>query len=356
MGILEEVTKLYNQSPYPPVHWLSPFIQYIRSDDLPLLNYRAAFAASFGSVEHAAKAPKILIVGCGTLEPVAVALANPQAQILAVDLSSASMKKLKWMARWKGVASQIQTWVGDLEKIPEEKGKFDYLIATGVLHHLENPERALQKLIEKTHEKTVFRIMYYSRWGRDLLYGAKDMARMLGIRNPKKFRSFMDSLPADHPYRIYFHLYEDARSDGGLADGYLHPCDRPLDAFALRNLLNLAGLEASLFLHHPEGQPEAADRWGAEVKNLDAWQKLALLELYGEMNENFIFFARRKESVSSKNHTFYEWNEALPLKGELKSKLLGENLKFDRSVSPQKAENIPQLVKALFLIPGVPTV
>lgn len=351
MGILEEVTKLYDQRPYPPIHWFSPFFQYIRSDDLPLLNYRAAFATSFGSAEEAAKKPKILIVGCGTIEPVAVALANPTAEILAVDISQASIKKMKWMARWKGVSSQIKAIVCDLEKIPQDLGPFDFVIATGVLHHLEYPNRALSNLIKLTHSQTVFRMMLYSRWGRDLLYGAKEMAKSLGVQSPASFRSFIDSLPADHPYRIYFHLYDDARSDNGLADGYLHPCDLPFDALSLEKFLNNAGLDVSAFLHHPEGQPDSADRWGQELKNLSVWKKLALLELYGEMNENFIFIAHKKNSTK-KNSLYLEWNEALPLRGKLKSKLVGEELEFDREKSPRDFSHVDKLQKALFVFAG----
>ncbi|RZA06173.1 MAG: class I SAM-dependent methyltransferase, partial [Proteobacteria bacterium] len=226
MKLLEAVEALYEARPYPPVGFLSP-LQPLRRDDLPLLSYRAAYASSFGTTVGAAERPRILVVGCGTFEPVAVAAANPGAEILAVDLSKRSLDKLRWQARWRGKSGQIRRLQGDLMSISRSEGRFDYVIATGVLHHLVHPQKALHHLIQRTYPRAVFRCMVYSQWGRDLLYGAKDLAVCMGADTPRKFRRLMGSLPPNHPYRIYFHLYEDAKTDGGLWDGYLHPCDRP---------------------------------------------------------------------------------------------------------------------------------
>jgi hypothetical protein len=188
--------------------------------------------------------------------------------------------------------------------------------------------------------------MVYSYWGRSLLYAAKNLAVRLGADSPRAFRRLMESLPAGHPYKIYFHLYSDARTDAGLADGYLHPCDRPLRAPELRSLLASAGLASSAFLHGPE-RPE--DFPGIS----DPWERLALRELYGELEENFRLFARRAGLPESANCTGCEWNEALPAKGELHSHILGRKLRFDTALSPAllSPTQVADFRKALFLLP-----
>jgi hypothetical protein len=291
MSILEAVSALYEAQPYPPVGRFRSLFQSVNNTKFPLLNYREGYAAAYGSLEGAAVKPRILVAGCGTFEPVVVAQANPEAEILAVDLSARSLRELQWQLKWRGLSKRVQTFQGDLEKI---SGTFDYVIATGVLHHLEDPERGLRKLVAQSSERAVFRFMVYSHWGRALLYQTKNLAQSLGIKDPKGFRRMIAALPANHPYKIYFHLYTDALTDSGLADGYLHPCDKAFTALELEKLLGAAGLRVSKFLQRPEGLPQAACQLSARAAELSDWQKMALLEAYGALEENFLFFAGKE--------------------------------------------------------------
>jgi hypothetical protein len=324
--LLDDVAALYNARPYPPVGYLSPFLQPMRRDDLPLLNYQAGYGACYGA--GAVAKPRILVAGCGTVEPVAVALANPKADILAVDISEASLKKLRWQAKARGV--NVRTLHSDIEALGE--GDFDYIIATGVLHHLESPSRGLRALVERSRGRAVFRLMLYSRFGRELLYGAKELGRLLGIAEPGAFRKMIASLPPSHPYRVYFHLYSDAITDAGLCDGYLHPCDQPFDAFSLRDFLQAAGLEVGRFLHKPSGQA-------------GSWEELAVKESLAQLEENFCFFAG---FASARREGPLAWNPALPRRGKFFSRLLGEKVEFDRSATPSDPD---RLARALFLVP-----
>jgi SAM-dependent methyltransferase len=301
-------------------------LQPVRRDDLPLLNYQAGYGLCYGA--GAPEKPRILVAGCGTIEPVAVAMANPKADILAVDISEASLKRLRWQARARGV--NIRTLHSDIEALEERD--FDYIIATGVLHHLEDPARGLRALVERSRGKAVFRFMLYSRFGRELLYGAKELGRLLGIKEPKAFRKMIASLPASHPYRVYFHLYGDAATDTGVCDGYLHPCDQPFDALTLRDFLKQAGLEVGGFLHKPSGQATS-------------WEELAVKESLAQLEENFCFFAG---FPAEKKEGILVWNPALPAKGKFFSRLLGEEIGFDRS-APVADQG--RLARALFLLP-----
>jgi hypothetical protein len=345
MGKREEVHALYEVRPYPPVGFLTPFLSGLRQDDLPLLNYQAGYASCYGGLDGAAQRPKILVAGCGTLEPVAVAMANLEADLVAVDVSARSLRKLRWQARLRGLGRRIRMVQSDIESFTETG--FDYVIATGLLHHLENPALALRHLSGLAGEKAVFRLMVYSRWGRDLLYGAKDLAGRLGVGSPSALRSMLASLPSDHPYRIYFHLYGDSATDTGISDGFLHPWDQPFTALGLRELLAQAGLELGAFLHGPGGLPEAADALADFRSDQGEWERLAVLDALGQLEENFCLFAGRFRSPPASD---WVWNPALSRKGRIHSRLLGEVVEFDRERQPSSDE-IRRLRKAIFLLP-----
>lgn len=355
LKLRSEVESLYESRPYPPVGYTSPFFQRVRWENRPTLNYRAAYAASYGSThsipQTAQTAPRILVAGCGTFEPVVVALANPGANILAVDLSRKSLNKLEWQARARGLKNRIETWAGDFTELPESFGAFDFVISTGVLHHLPDPAAGLRALVSRTSDRGVFRFMVYSYWGRSLLYAAKELALSLGANTPASFRRMIESLPASHPYKIYFHLYSDAKTDTGLTDGFLHPCDQAFTAKELKIFLENAGLEATKFLHGPDGQPEAAEKLGGS--SLNRWEKLALLECYGELQSNFIFLARPRGSKESHTANAYEWNQALPKRGPLHSSLAGRALDFDTAKDPASYSppEVAELMRALYLVP-----
>jgi hypothetical protein len=341
MGILDEVRALYEKRPYPPVSLLTPFVQFLRRDDLPLLNYQAGFAASFGAILENLTPPRILIAGAGTFEPIAVAAANPGAHILAVDLSENSLQKLRWIAKVKRV--KLETWRGDFQELPSSFGKFDYLIASGLIHHLEDPERGLKALKSLSHEQSVFRFMIYSAWGRDLLYGAKELATLLGVESPKALRRLLEALPADHPYRIYYHLYSDARTDIGLADGYLHPQDRAFTAEDLGRLLDICGIEATCFLQKFGANPENTNHLPASASQ---WSRMALLEAMGELEENFLFFAKGKGNIRYEADS-WKWNPALPKRSSLYSKRIEKILPLGKI--PERKEEYRD---ALFLLPS----
>jgi SAM-dependent methyltransferase len=354
LKLRSEVESLYEARPYPPVGFLTPFLQKIRWEERPTMSYRAAYACSYGSTEGAKARPRILVAGSGTFEPVVVALANPGAEILAVDLSKKSLRMLSWQASARGLRGRIEAWAGDFQELPASYGEFDFIVATGVLHHLADPARGLASLVSRLSERGVLRMMVYSYWGRSLLYGAKELARILGVESPAAFRTMIEELPSDHPYKIYFHLYDDARTDTGLADGFLHPCDRPFSALGLRSFLDGAGLVATRFLHAPEGQPEAADRLARLPVDLGSWERLALLEAFGELDRNFILFACRNGWHPKARVDRYEWNPALPKRGRLFSAQAGRELAFDTASDPSvhTPEELKELESALFLLPA----
>lgn len=91
--------------------------------------------------------PNILIVGCGTgRQAIFRAKCQPNASIVAFDISKNSIGYAQRMATKFHVNHKIKFHVldlFDLPKYPTWKKKFDVIECTGVLHHIEETQKAL---------------------------------------------------------------------------------------------------------------------------------------------------------------------------------------------------------------------
>jgi ubiquinone/menaquinone biosynthesis C-methylase UbiE len=92
---------------------------------------------------EAFRAPlQILVAGCGTgQQPLAIAAANPDAEVLGVDLSSASLAYAQRMAQELRIEN-IRFVQADLLHLPARGRKFHHVECVGVLHHLRDQQTA----------------------------------------------------------------------------------------------------------------------------------------------------------------------------------------------------------------------
>lgn len=291
------VRNLYEQYPYPRV---SLFARMRRADSF-LLNYEANASAAFGSTEFAAKKPRILVVGAGTFEPYVAALANPHAEIVALDFSEASLKRLRWRLRLHGLSSRVQMLPLDLLKLNGMHGEFHFIVATGVLHHLPNPSDGLRALAERLAPFGVLRTMLYSRFGRSGIYRIRALCQNLGLKSGRELRNFLGSLPTDHPLRIQFMLYRDARQEGGVQDGFFVAEDHPFDAWECAAWFEEQGLVTTKFLHTPSGQVEAFDllkkNLGLKYMSINPWEKIGVLDRLSELESNYFSLSVRRREI-----------------------------------------------------------
>lgn len=291
------VRDLYEKFPYPKI----PMIARVRKPDSFLINYEASVSAAFGSTEFASPVPRILIVGAGTFEPYVVALANTNAQIVAIDISKAAIEKLKWRLRLHGLSKRVDLLHLDLLNLNAEHGDFHMIIGTGVLHHLENPSEGIQKLSDRLGPFGIMRLMLYSKFGRASIYRLRALREILGFKDGHELETFVRSLPDNHPLKIQFYLYGDSDRETGRQDAFFVPIDHAFDALDLDRLVGEAGLVITKYLHKKSGQPCAYDqmsyvdsRFNHQLSNS---QKVALLDRLGELESNFQFLAVRQAEL-----------------------------------------------------------
>lgn len=123
---------------------------------------------------------KILLIGCGTDEPLLFRMLHPRHDIVCIDLSKKNIKIAKKKLFFHSLRSyfkfirakkgKTEFIVGDANVILKEKfiGQFDYIQCFGVLHHQPNPEVLLAGMAERLAVGGTLRMMIYSYYGRGL--------------------------------------------------------------------------------------------------------------------------------------------------------------------------------------------
>lgn len=111
---------------------------------------------------------EILVAGCGTgQEPCLYASVLPEAHITAIDLSRTSIAYAMRMAEELGFADRITFLHGDLMKVGELNKEFDYVVSSGVLHHLKEPEKGLAAILSTLKSGGKMSLSLYSKIARD---------------------------------------------------------------------------------------------------------------------------------------------------------------------------------------------
>lgn len=146
-----KVREQYEEFPYP------------RWKFLPLVSAMAEKCLHHQSQK---KELQLLVAGCGTGSEAAwLALALPQAQILAVDLSRASLAYAESKAK-KYKLKNIAFRQADILQLGSLGKKFDVITSGGVLHHMEDPVRGWQVLVDILKPGGMMRIGLYSEIAR----------------------------------------------------------------------------------------------------------------------------------------------------------------------------------------------
>jgi SAM-dependent methyltransferase len=187
----------------------------------------------------------ILVAGCGTNQAAVFAHTNPQARVVAIDVSGPSLDHHRLLKEKYGLTNL------DLHLLPiEEVGSlgrdFDLIVSTGVLHHMASPEAGMQALAARLRPDGVAAIMLYARYGRIGVEIMQAIFREIGLTQDEAslftVKEAIALLPADHPVRSYLSFAPDLRFDAGLVDTFLHGRDRSYTVDDCLDLVASAGL------------------------------------------------------------------------------------------------------------------
>lgn len=187
---------------------------------------------------------RILSAGCGTNQAAHLAYSNPDCSVLGIDLSEASLAHEHRLAERHGLKN-LKLERRNLLDIAGAPERFDLIVCTGVLHHMEKPDEGLRALASALAPRGVLYAMVYANGRRAGVYFLQDMFRRLGlVQEPadiKFARSVLKSLPAHHFLRAFL-PHPDSIDDADLVDIFLNPQDRAYSVEGVLDLIARAGL------------------------------------------------------------------------------------------------------------------
>ncbi|CAJ0996314.1 class I SAM-dependent methyltransferase [Sodalis praecaptivus] len=169
----EQIAGPYEAFPFPPVY-------KIEQED-PRRDLRESFNLDLGLGPPAALKPgsRIWVPGCGTRWAVMIALQFRDCNIVASDISAASLAFQQRLAAGLAVAN-ITFRQEDLLRTPYRQC-FDFISCVGVVHHLPRPDEGLRVLERALAANGLLELMVYDRYNRH--YSIK-MRAILSVLDP----------------------------------------------------------------------------------------------------------------------------------------------------------------------------
>ena len=243
----------------------------------------------------------ILVAGCGTGEQsVQTARTYPQGEILAIDLSLASLAYAARMTEKHGITN-VTYRQADILELSSLDQRFAVIECTGVLHHLHDPLAGWRVLVHLLEPEGLMRVALYSESARRTLDAATDYLRSLQLPTTadgtRRGRRAIIALPDGHPAKAAM-TFGDFYTLNGCRDLLMHAEEHRftlpqvaecLDALSLRFL----GMQCS-----SETQARFLDMFGDRqaAGDLRAWDRFE--EAYpATFTGMYSFWCCRKDSA-----------------------------------------------------------
>jgi len=248
----EAVGRQYEEHPYP--RWLALPHQ-------PRARLAAALRQRFphATVPEFLEGPlEILVAGAGTgIQPITTALALEEVDVLAVDLSRASLAYAARMARRLG-AGNLEFLQGDLLRLGALGRSFPVIEVVGVLHHLESPIAGWRVLAGMLRPGGWMRVGLYSEAARAEVAAARERIAALGLsptsRDIRRFRERVLFGPeaAEFPRLA---LSNDIWDLSGCRDLLFHACEHRFTLPQVQAMLRELDLDFVGFEHEVAAIP-----------------------------------------------------------------------------------------------------
>ena len=279
----EALRELYERFPYPRA--IDSVAEFRRGQREPQWNPKSSFSLYFPQARPRGDLD-VLVAGCGTnLAPI-FAATMPEARVVGLDISTASLDLSKTLADREGLTNVEHRRLA-LEDAARLGRGFDYIVCTGVLHHLADPVAGLRALGSVLRPDGAMQIMVYARYGRHGIYMLQELCSILGMGinevDAALAQRLLAHLPDDHPFRRVHPRGGPAISLEEVMDMVLNPRDVSFRVADVRALVEDAGLGFHRWLGNAEYRPESTAVAPAglcgRTSELDPWARAAAAEL-----------------------------------------------------------------------------
>jgi len=317
--VASHVGQFYERYPYPPP--VDNLEAYRRTWNEAR---RKADSHLFWPSEPYRDDRSILVAGCGTVQAAHYALRWPRARVVGVDVSENSIAFTKNL-KDKYTLKNLEVRQLAVERVEELGETFKYVVCTGVLHHLPDPDAGLRALRSVLEPAGAINLMVYAPLGRAGVYMLQEYCKRLSVgstdREIEDLAVTLRALPADHPIVPLLRSSPDFASRAGLADALLHPLDRAYSVPQLMEFLDRAGLRFGRWMRQAPYLPACgAIRFtphAEKLSRLNPAQQFAAMELFrGTMVRHTVCAYRNDERLPSDSIDFDSegWPGYIPMR------------------------------------------
>jgi SAM-dependent methyltransferase len=319
-GRVEAIRAFYESYPYPaPVASLDRLLERYRDPER-----RRAQSLLLWPLEKPRHDRSILVAGCGTSQAARHALMEPDARVTAIDISETSLRHTRDLQRKHDIGN-LQLHPLAIERVGELGERFDQIVCTGVLHHLNDPDAGLRALRDVLARDGAMHVMVYAPYGRAGITMMQEYCRLLGIGvrddELRDLGETVQALPTDHPIAGVVKRAKDFARPDALADALLNPQERAYSVSQLYDWLERCGVRFGRWYEQAAYLPQCGAiedaPHGPRLAALPAPAQHAAVELLRGTMDRHSFVAYRDDREREAQPITFEgeaWRSFVPVR------------------------------------------
>ena len=253
---------------------------------------------------YSVKKLNVLVAGCGSDQASVLARCNPKHNFVGIDLSQQSINHQNKLKK-KYKLNNLKLICDDFRKIIFKK-KFDYIISTGVIHHLIDPGSALEYFYTNLKNKGVVYLMVY---GDKLSNSIKEITKIFKTLKFKQNNQSIEiakktilNLNSEHPAKIFSKNTSDFNHSAGIVDFLLHNQEK---FFQIKELIKLLKKNKFVIKNFVDGRISSVTKFFLEdvdcinnIRKLPPNKKLELGQILNWNDRNIKIIICKDNNVS----------------------------------------------------------
>ena len=242
----KKVKGQYERFPYP--QWIYTDTNLQITD---IVNFIKSFNLDYNNkIFDKSKIHNILIAGCGTgKEIVDRARMISNVNITAIDISKSSLAyALRKCNEYQ--INNAELFQCDILNIDKLNKNFDMILCNGVLHHMKEPIRGLEKLYNSLNKNGLMKISLYSKLGRSTISNFQEQAKKnYLLNNIENLRIFRDKIIDDYSKLNNFIYWSDFYKTSEFKDLICHEMEHQFTISKIDKMLSKLGLKFCGFVN-----------------------------------------------------------------------------------------------------------
>ena len=255
----------------------------------------------------------ILVAGCGSDQAAILAKCNPIHNFTGIDISAASLAHQKKLIK-KHKIKNLTLICDDFRNVKISE-KFNYIISTGVIHHLDDPGSALNFFEKNLTDDGVLYLMVYGDQQTEGIKGLKNIFKKLEFeQNSSSIRSIKllkEKLKKNHPAVIFSEYFKDIDEDAGIVDTFLHPKEK---FYSIKELIFSLGENNFIIKNFVNGRVAALGKYFVDnediekkIKNFTIEEQLEISQILNWNDRKIDIICTKKDNIKySKVYTKLE--------------------------------------------------